>query len=177
MRRVNVIGCSGSGKSTLARTLAERLDLKFIELDAFQHQANWRQAEREEFLGYVSAAVEADGWVIDGNYSIIRPAVWPKVDTIIWLDYPLPLCLWRMWKRTFRRWAHREVLWNGNREYLWKHFFTKKSLLLWVLQSHGKKRKEFDRLFSSGELVDKQLFRIRSPRDANRFFLESTTKL
>src|SRR2546423_7824771 len=111
--RINVIGCSGSGKSTLAKALAAKLDLDFVELDSFQHRENWRQSTREEFLSHVYEAVESDRWVIDGNYSMIRPTIWPRVDTIIWLDYPVSICLWRMWKRTFRRWVLREVLWNG----------------------------------------------------------------
>ncbi len=164
-RRINVIGCSGSGKSTLSRALAEKLNLEFIELDSFEHRENWRKAGREEFLGYVHEAVEADVWVIDGNYSMIRPTVWPMVDTVIWLDYSMPICFWRMWMRTFRRWAHREVLWNGNREHLWSHFFTKNSLFLWVITSHPKKRREFTKLFASGDLNDKTLIRLGSPKE------------
>jgi adenylate kinase family enzyme len=169
-RRINVIGCSGSGKSTFARALAERLDLNFVELDAFQHQANWRTAEREEFLGYVAEAVKAEAWVIDGNYSMIRPTVWPLLDTIIWLDYPMSTCLWRVWKRTFFRWARREILWNGNREHLWWHFFSRNSLLLWVLTSHREKRRQFGDLFASPDLQAKTLIRFDSPRQTQKWF-------
>jgi len=164
-KRINVIGCSGSGKSTLSRALAERLELEFIELDALQHQENWRKAGRDEFLGYVHDAVKSDAWVIDGNYSMIRPTVWPMVDTVIWLDYSMPTCFWRMWKRTFRRWAQREVLWNGNRERLWWHFFRKDSLFLWVITSHPKKRREFTILFASPDLRGKALVHLRSPKE------------
>ena len=164
-KRINVIGCSGSGKSTLAKALAAKLDLDFVELDSFQHRENWRQSTREEFLSYVDEAVASDRWVIDGNYSMIRPTVWPRVDTIIWLDYPISICFWRMWTRTFRRWVRREVLWNGNKEQMWWHFFSKKSLILWVITSHPKKRREFEGLFSSFELADKNLIRLRSPAE------------
>ena len=176
-RRINVIGCSGSGKSTLAKALAAKLQLKCIELDSFQHRENWRQASREEFLDYVHDAVEAERWVIDGNYSMIRPTVWPRVDTIIWLDYPMTICLWRMWKRTVRRWARREILWNGNREHLWWHFFSKKSLILWVITSHSRKREEFIRLFASPELASKNLIRLTSPAETAAWLasLDSTT--
>ena len=165
MKRINIIGCSGSGKSTLAKALADKLMLKHIELDAFQHRENWRQSDREEFLGYVHEAVLADAWVIDGNYSMIRPTVWPMVDTIIWLDYSMPVCFWQMWKRTVRRWLRREVLWNGNREHMWSHFFTRKSLILWVITSHPKKRHEFRELFASPELAKKILIHLHSPAE------------
>lgn len=164
-QRINVVGCSGSGKSTLARAIADRLDLQFIELDSFQHQANWRQATTEEFLAHIAEAIEGDRWVIDGNYSMIRPTVWPRVETIIWLDYPFATCFSRIWRRTFRRWITRQELWNGNYEHLWWHFFSRKSLFLWVIQSHSKKRKQYEELFASQELKSKTLIRFRSPAE------------
>jgi adenylate kinase family enzyme len=164
--RINVVGCSGSGKSTLAKSLADLLDLPFVELDSFQHQAGWRQASREEFLAQVHVATQGDRWVIDGNYSVIRPTIWPRVETIIWLDHSFASCFSRVWRRTFRRWLRREVLWNGNREHILHHFFTRDSLLLWVIRTHRKKRCELGGLFASQELRGKQLIRFGSPGQA-----------
>jgi adenylate kinase family enzyme len=161
-KRINIIGCSGSGKSTLARSLADVLPCEFIELDSLQHQENWRQATDEEFFASVAEAIKADAWVIDGNYRKMRPIAWPLVDTIIWLDYPSWTCLSRTWNRTFRRWRRKEVLWNGNREHLWRHFITRDSLFLWVIKSHHPRQILYDKLFSSPELADKQLLRFRS---------------
>ena len=163
--RMNVVGCSGSGKTTLARELADLLDLPFVELDAFQHQPGWKQAPREEFLADVQNATRGDRWIVDGNYSVIRPILWPRVDTIICLDYSFATCFSRVWRRTFRRWLKREVLWNGNRENILNHFFTRDSLFLWVIKTHRRRRREFEGFFKSDELKDKHLVRLKSPRE------------
>src|SRR6266571_7794353 len=81
VRRVSVVGSSGSGKSTLASELAARLHVPHVELDAIFHQPGWTPLPEEEFTAAVAAAVAADGWVVDGNYSAVRPLVWARADT------------------------------------------------------------------------------------------------
>lgn len=143
MRRIHVCGTSGSGKTTLARALAEKLRYPHVELDALYHGPNWTPAETEVFIERVSDATDGHCWVADGNYTKVRDLLWSRVDTIVWLDYPLPLVLWRLTRRTFRRSFKREVLWNGNREVLWKHLFVPKdSLYWWVLKTHGKRKRQ-----------------------------------
>ena len=36
---------------------------------------------------------------------------WARARTVVWLDYPLPLVLWRLLRRTVRRVTTREELW------------------------------------------------------------------
>src|SRR3954447_17416755 len=121
MRRVNVVGISGSGKSTLAGELATRLGVPCIELDALHHGPNWTEATAEELRAKVEAALAsaADGWVVDGNYrSKLGSLVLGQADTLVWLEPPLRVSLWRLARRTGRRYLRRERLWNGNRETL-----------------------------------------------------------
>ena len=47
--RIVVIGATSSGKSTFAKQLADRLDMKFIELDALHWEPNWKEASLEDF--------------------------------------------------------------------------------------------------------------------------------
>lgn len=51
-----------------------------------------------------------------GNYGRVRDLLWPRADTIVWLDYAFPLVLGRLTARTVRRAVTGEILWNGNRE-------------------------------------------------------------
>src|SRR4051794_13399658 len=112
MQRVSVVGNSGSGKSTFARALAVKLDVPYIELDAIFHLPDWVELPPDEFRAAVADRAAGDAWVIDGNYNVVREAVWARADTVAWLDYPRSLVLRRVVTRTVRRAATREELWN-----------------------------------------------------------------
>ncbi len=121
MPRISVVGSSGSGKSTLARRLADRLELDFVELDAFQHLPGWQPRDPAEFGALVDAACPVDGqWVVDGNYSQVtmHGVVWRRADTVVVLDLPRRQVITHLTARSLRRWVTREELWNGNRESL-----------------------------------------------------------
>ena len=121
-QRIAVIGTTGSGKTTLARAVAVQLDTPHVELDALHWGPNWTSPAHLELRARVGAALNSERWVVDGNYSKVRDIIWARADTIVWLDYSLPLTLWRLTRRTLRRLAKREVLWNGNRE-SWRQQF------------------------------------------------------
>jgi adenylate kinase family enzyme len=171
-RRVNVCGTSGSGKSTLGRALAERLGVPFIEMDALRHGPNWTMTPDDVFRERVDEATRGDGWVIDGNYGLARDFTWARAQTVIWLDYPLPLVFWRMTKRILSRCLRREELWHGNRERLAVHLFTRESLWWWVLTTHRRRRRQADELFSNPQYGHLNRIRLYSPKDAERL-LES----
>ena len=42
--------------------------------------------------------------------------MWPRADTVVWLDLPRSQVMRQIVSRTFRRVLTREELWNGNRE-------------------------------------------------------------
>ncbi|WP_025226752.1 shikimate kinase [Fimbriimonas ginsengisoli] len=171
-KRISVRGSSAAGKSTLGKELARRLDLPYVELDGINHQPNWKEIETEEFRRRVGEIVAQDGWVIDGNYARVRDLIFERCDTVIWLDYSLPVILWRLTRRIFRRSLRQEVLWNGNRERFWWHFFSKESLYLWVLTTHRRRRGQADEFFASPELQGKTGIRFRRPSEA-KAWLES----
>lgn len=121
MRRVVIVGNSGTGKTTLARTLAGRLDLPHVELDALYHQADWTPTPPQEFRDAVRSALDvvdahAGGWVVCGNYPDARTGIWARADTIVWLDLPRHVVMARVLRRTADRAIRRTELWNGNRE-------------------------------------------------------------
>ena len=74
----------------------------------------------------------------------MRDLVWGRAELLVWLDYPLPLVLGRVVRRTLQRIVTREELWSGNREQ-WRHLFTRESLWLWALQTHHRRRKTIPR--------------------------------
>jgi adenylate kinase family enzyme len=102
MRRVLVIGPGGAGKSTFARTFAERSGLPLIHLDALYWRSGWVATPNEEWDRVVDEHITRDSWVMDGNYGRTLPTRLAAADTVIFLDLPRYVCLWRVVKRWWR---------------------------------------------------------------------------
>ena len=99
MQRVLVIGPCGSGKSTFARELAPRMGLPLVHMDQLGWQAGWIETEKAELHARLADAVAQDEWLIEGNYgSTLAPRL-ERADTVIYLDFPIRLCFWRLVKR------------------------------------------------------------------------------
>ena len=141
--RIVVSGTTGTGKSTLAAELARRLRLPCVELDALHFLPGWTPVEPALFRRTVDAATAGEGWVVAGNYSVVRDLTWGRADTIVWLDYPFGFTARRLLRRTLRRALTQELLWGTNRESFRQSFFTRDSILLWFLKTHGKRRHDF----------------------------------
>jgi len=171
-QRIVIIGISGSGKTTLAQQLAQLYDLHHIELDNLFWKPNWEMSDSEEFLASVKRELaKSDSWVVDGNYTRVgAPYIWKHADTLIWLDYPLRVNLWRLWKRSWRRFLRREKLWDaGNTENLWKHFFTRDSLFWYAIKSHPIKRKQYMQVWQSHDYATHNKFHLQSPTETNHW--------
>jgi adenylate kinase family enzyme len=164
LRRIVVVGVTGSGKTALARVLSRRLGLPHVELDALYWGPNWTPVPDEVFRARVAEALRGEAWVADGNYGIVRDIVWARVDTLVWLDYDLPVILWRLTQRMWQRVFTQEELWNGNRERLRDHFFSRNSLYLWALKTHGRRRREYPLHLRRPEFAHLAVVRLRSPR-------------
>jgi|SRR5579884_1937960 len=170
MRRVSVAGISGSGKTTLARSLAERLGVPWIELDALHHAPGWTEVSREELRARVEAALAAapEGWVVDGNYrSQLDDIVLARADTLVWLEPPLLLSLRRLARRSWRRWRTREELWHGNTETLWNLLRPTDGLLMWAVRSFVRHRRDVPR--AAAAYPHLRVVRLRTPADVAAF--------
>ena len=93
MKKVIVIGCPGSGKSTVSRTLHNKTGIPLYHLDMMYWNADKTTVEKSVFLERLSAVLEKDEWIIDGNYSSTMELRMVACDTVIFLDYPLDVCL------------------------------------------------------------------------------------
>ncbi|MEA2575741.1 MAG: hypothetical protein QOH93_3039 [Chloroflexia bacterium] len=167
--RIVVIGSSGSGKTTMARNIAARTGSPYIELDALHWGPNWTAAPTESLREQVQMAVQGERWTVDGNYRIVRDIVWARATTIVWLDYPFWLVAWRILSRTLQRAIKQVELWNGNRESLRSAFLSRKSILLWMLQTHGKLRREYATVLSQPEYSHLTVIHIQTPHQARKW--------
>lgn len=176
MRRVVVVGSSGSGKTTVAGELASRLGVPHLELDSVFHQPGWEPRPDPEFQEVVRGFVTGDRWVVDGNYTSHGTAdvVWPRVDTIVWLDPPRRVVMRRVVGRTLRRVVTREELWNGNRE-PWTNLYSldpQKNIVMWAWTRFDHVRQKYERMIGDGTWGHARVMRLRTAREVSRL-LES----
>jgi len=102
LKRVLVIGTGGSGKTTVARRLAQRTGLPLIHLDTLYWRSGWQPTRADEWRATVQSLISRDAWIIDGNYGGTLDVRLAACDTVVFLDLPRLVCLWRVLKRQVR---------------------------------------------------------------------------
>ncbi|MCB1110910.1 MAG: adenylate kinase [Chlamydiia bacterium] len=142
MKRVVIIGTCGSGKTTLGRHLAQNLDYPMTDLDDLYWLPNWVRRPPEEFAALIEKATLPEEWILCGNQSRFRHLIWPKADTIIWLDLPLHTLLWRTWRRALHNIKTNATFCNGNYE-SYTRLFSRHSILVWVLKTYHRHRRDY----------------------------------
>lgn len=93
MKKIIVIGCPGSGKSTFSRKLHKITGIPLYHLDMMYWNEDKTTVEREVFIHKLSKTLEMNEWIIDGNYKSTMELRMKACDTVIFLDYPLEVCL------------------------------------------------------------------------------------
>jgi len=164
MRRVLVIGSGGAGKSTFARRLGARLGLPVEHLDASYWKPGWVETPKEEWRRRVEQLVEGDSWVIDGNYSGTLEVRLAACDTVVFLDLPRRVCIWRVLKRvlTYRDGSRPDMA-EGCRE---KFDFE---FLLWIWNYPKRTRPKVVELIEKHS-HGKKIIRLRSDAGVESFF-------
>jgi adenylate kinase family enzyme len=166
--RISIIGTSCSGKTTLAKQLSSILNIPHIQLDEFNWLPNWKERPLEEFMQLIDNATLSESWICDGNYDKSRNLVWQRTTHIIWLNFPFHIVFRRALVRTIKRAWTKEELFSGNRESWQQSFFSKDSILLWVIQTHHKRKKKYNALLSKVEYQHLKVVQICNNSDWER---------
>lgn len=99
MKKIMLIGSGGSGKSTVARKLGEKLNINVYHLDALFWKPGWIGVPKDEQRKMQHDLVEKEEWIIDGNYGGTMDIRLHAADTIIFLDMPRTICMYRAFRR------------------------------------------------------------------------------
>jgi adenylate kinase family enzyme len=163
MKRVLVIGPGGSGKSTFARRLGQILGIEVKHLDKFYWRAGWTKPSNEEWLKTVDELTSVDSWIIDGNFGGTLAQRVARCDTIIFLDMPRLLCLWRVTRRRMLyRNRSRPDMSEGCNEKLDLEFID------WVWNYSNRSRPRVVKLLNENSETKKVVW-LRSRADAEKF--------
>jgi adenylate kinase family enzyme len=163
MQRVLVIGSSGSGKSTLSTSLGSLLRLPVIHLDSLYWSAGWVEPDKAQWAETVRNVVAQKAWILDGNYSGTLAERVEACDTVVFLDVPRLVCLWRVFARIARyRGRTRPDMPDGCPErfdiafllWIWNYPTRTRRKVLALLETHGS---------------TKQVIHLRTRRDVEKF--------
>ncbi len=100
MKKIVVIGSPGAGKSTFAQALGEILNIEVLHLDRYFWQTGWKEYPREKRIHIQQELLKGkEWWIMEGSYISSADGRFDVADTIIFLDTPRLLCLWRAIKR------------------------------------------------------------------------------
>jgi len=176
--RIVVVGRTGSGKTTLARQLAAALQVAHVELDSLYFGPQFSTVPLALLRERTTAAIAGDRWVTDGNKRAVRDLVWPRADTIVWLDYSLGVSLWRLVKRARWRTAQltAEAAKTGRRAGLPRQLLAAAKGVLTALRSHAGQRREYTQLLAEPANHHLAVVHLRSPRATREWFARVTAR-
>ena len=167
-RRICIYG--RGGKTSLSCALGSLTGLPVIELDAIFWLPNWVERDPDEMLQIVMDQIETakDGWIVDGNYSKIRPYLLPMADTVIWLNLPRWATTIHVAQRTSKNAVRRTRICGDNYESL-KSAFSPSSII-WYNAFGGKKSQtRVAKALETPEL-DANVYELQTYRQLRQFY-------
>jgi adenylate kinase family enzyme len=68
-----------------------------VHLDVLYWRPGWKASDKASFRGRVANAIAGEGWVVDGSFSgLAFDLTMARADTLIVIERPRWLCLWRI---------------------------------------------------------------------------------
>lgn len=93
MKKIIVIGCPGSGKSTFSKRLNKISGIPLYHLDNIWYRKDKTTLTEAEFKEAQSKIINAECWIMDGNYGKTLEMRVKACDTIYLFDIPNIECV------------------------------------------------------------------------------------
>ncbi|OKJ25183.1 adenylate kinase [Streptomyces sp. CB01580] len=168
MRKVALFGSPATGKSTLAKELSSRTGLPHTDLDDLLFTSDGT-LNPDEFRLQAADVTSGAAWFVEGNFSKLADVVWHRADVLVWLDFPLPLVVYRIVRRSLRQLTGREDSAQARRLTWRKAFFARRSLLRTAVRKYRHNRPRYARQVAETAALGVQVVRLRSARDVERW--------
>lgn len=162
MGKIIVLGCPGAGKTSFSKRLSNKLGISLYHLDKLFWISNDEHITQEEFDNRLKELCGNEEWIIDGNYGRTIDKRLDNCETVIYLDYPLPVCLWGVTERVIRNHGKtREDMGGDYKDRFDKEFYK------FIINYHRTDRKIM--LEKLGKLSDKDVVILNSRKEAKEF--------
>lgn len=165
-RKILIIGSSGAGKSTLSKKLGEKTGLKVIHLDKIYWKPNWTEPAKEEWKSALEKVMkDTDAWIMDGNFSGTLDIRVPFCDTVIFLEMPPAVCVYRVLKRVASTYGKtRPDMADGCLEQFDWEF------LKWIWDFENRSKPKIEKILEKYK-NEKTIIRLRSKREVENFLM------
>ena len=105
MKRVMIVGQPGAGKSTLAREVGRITGLPVVHVDKIHWMPGWEERPKPDKIEMALAEEAKDAWVFEGGLSATWDNRLARADTLIHVDFPVSVRMWRVFRRTLREYG------------------------------------------------------------------------
>ncbi|MDP6607303.1 MAG: adenylate kinase [Dehalococcoidia bacterium] len=148
--------------------------MPLVELDALFWQPNWVKSDDETFGAKLGKATAGDARIAAGDYRRVSERVlWPRAETIVWLDFRLSLVARRLLARSWRRWRNKEMLWGTNRERFLALLYRRDSLFYYAIRTHRSHRRGWLGMMADPRWSHLNFVQLRSPAELARWLAQT----
>ncbi|TFE54679.1 adenylate kinase [Streptomyces sp. ICN441] len=171
MRKIALFGPPATGKSTLAKWLSAELGHSHTDLDDLLFTPDG-PLPLPEFRQQAEEITRHDTWIVEGNFSKLADVVWHRADVLVWLDFPLPLIVYRIVRRSLYQLTGHDHSPQARRLTWSKAFFHRRSLLRTAIRKYRNNRPRY--ALQIAETADRgvKVARLRNPRAVRRWKTE-----
>ncbi|WP_051207167.1 hypothetical protein [Saccharospirillum impatiens] len=166
MQKVTIIGNGGAGKSTLALVLGKKRQLPVHHLDQVIWKPNWQPVSEIEFKQAHEKLIAGESWVIEGvGYDSTIAKRFKRSDTIIYIDFPIPVHFFWAIKRSIKSLFLKPEGWAAGCQPA-----TKLHHILRIIWDVHQTTRPYLLSLLARQNRDVAIHHLRSPRELNRFY-------